>query len=638
MSGICGLLRLDGGPPEGLAAMAALLERRGPEGTHLWQDGPVALGHTLLATTPEALHEVLPFTDPATGCTITADARLDNRAELLDALGLAAAGRVVGDGEVLLRAWLAWGAGCLDRLLGDYAFAVWDPRTRQLFAARDPMGMRQLLYAHLPGRLFAFATEARAVLAAPGVPRRIDEGRIADFLDDHESSDFTSTFFQGVLRLPPAHALSVGPSGLTLRRYWSPLPEPELRLGSDQAYADAFLAVFTEAVRCRLRGAGPVGSMLSGGMDSGSVVAVASRLLAAEGRGPLPTFSAVGPDLQGCVETRAIHAALTQPNLDPHLVNWADLDPWREDLLAHLAGIDEPFDGLMNLPRAVYLAARREGVKVMLDGGAGDVVVSRESHIGWLLRAGRWTAAWKEALGEERFYGGWSRWDALRHAAVIAFAPPAIRRLRLRWKAARQDAGGWVGALPGLARRSDLPARRRIAHDEIRRPRTPWEDRVDGVTSTSIVAGRERYDRVAGALGIEPRDPFLDLRVVRFALRLPMDQLQADGWRKVVLRRAMRGLLPDEVIWRRGKEHLGATFTQQLLFDPARPVLAEGVAPLLGLRAKAGPGPSPSDAAETLHNHLISFINPLDQLYLACWLGDKGRLDEEPGAVVRSWG
>src|SRR5690606_3709640 len=129
-----------------------------------------------------------------------------------------------------------------------------------------------------------------------------------------------------------AHALTVPASGMRSRKYWELHAGPLLRLPSDEAYSEAFLEVFTEAVRCRLRSAGPAGSMLSGGMDSGSVVAIASDLLAAQGRGPLPTFSAVGPDPGSCVETRAIHASLTMTGLAPTLVDHTRLDELAPDL------------------------------------------------------------------------------------------------------------------------------------------------------------------------------------------------------------------------------------------------------------------------------------------------------------------
>ena len=407
MSGICGILSLDGSTPDpaDIQAIAASLERRGPDGTHVWNSGPIALGHTLLATTPEALTEVLPLTDPQSGCTITADVRLDNREELIAALGMGHETRTIGDGELILRAYLHWGEPCPEHLLGDFAFAIWDPRSNQLFCSRDHMGMRQLTYHHGPGQVFVFATEPNAVLAYAGVPKRINEGRIADFLDNLEGIDFTSTFFEGIFRLPPAHSLSVCAKGLSLRCYWELRPEPELKLESDEAYAMAFLEVFTEAVRCRLRSVAPVGSMLSGGMDSGSVVAVASALLAADGQSPLPTFSAVGPDQEKCIETSAIYAAAAMPGLKSYRVNHADLEPYAEDLLSLTKRSDEPFDGHMALPRAVYLAARRAGINVVLDGVAGDIVLASDSHVARLLKRGRLIRAIQEARGERQFWG-----------------------------------------------------------------------------------------------------------------------------------------------------------------------------------------------------------------------------------------
>ena len=407
MSGICGIVALDGAiPAKGqIAAMTAPLERRGPDGTHHWLGGPAALGHTLLATTPEALVEVLPLTDPETGCTITADVRLDNREELIPALGLKGETRVIGDGELILRAYLAWGEACLDRFLGDFAFAIWDPCTALLFCGRDHIGMRQLIYCHIPGRLFAFATEPRAILTHPDVPRRINEGRIADFLEGLEGIDFTSTFFEGIYRLPPAHCLTLDAGGLTIRRYWSLEPGPLLQLDSDQAYAEAFLEVFTKAVSCRLRNAGPAGAMLSGGMDSGSVVAVATRLLAQNGQGPLPTFSAVGPDPATCAETRTIWSAITMPNIDPHLIDHANLEGMAGEMIALTRNLDDPFDGHMTLIRAMYLGAHRAGIKVILDGVGGDSVLNEGSQIARLFRKGRLLEALSEARGLARFYG-----------------------------------------------------------------------------------------------------------------------------------------------------------------------------------------------------------------------------------------
>ena len=565
MSGICGIVALDGSSPTlaQITALTAPLERRGPEGTHHVLCGPVALGHTLLATTPEALIEILPFTDSSTECVITGDVRLDNREELFLTLGLEQCPASLGDGELVLRAYLEWGEGCVDHLLGDFAFAIWDPRSARLFCARDHIGMRQLIYFHQPDRLFAFATEPGAVLAHPAVPRRLNETRVADFLLGLEGADFESTFFSGVLRLPPAHSLTMGRNGLSIRRYWTLKPPPLLELSSEDEYADAFLKVFTEAVRCRLRGAGPVGSMLSGGIDSGSVVAVATSLLAAAGDPALKTISAIGSDPRSCRESSTILEVVKLPHLEPLLISPAILEEHGESILALTEQVNDPFDAHMVMIRTIYQQARESGLSVILDGVYGDVALTSETYQPRLLRRGSWRLAWREAIGEETFFGwGWTRWHSLKASAIRAFAPNWLRWL---WR-----------RLPPHRSIACLNGKFAIKVRAIERIDRCWQmndplgrnfvkDRCRAMSSANPLVGRERYDRVAASCAIECRDPFMDVRVLELSLRLPGDILHRDGWRKMILRRAMRGLLPDAIIWRRGKEHVGWQFTRELV-------------------------------------------------------------------------
>ena len=565
MSGICGIFALDGSVPSAaqIAAMTAPLERRGPEGTHYILRGPVALGHTLLATTPEALTEILPLTDSATGCLITGDIRLDNRDGLIASLGRGVDLAPGGDGELVLRAYLEWGEACVDHLLGDFAFAIWDPRCSRLFCARDHTGMRQLLYHHQPGRLFVFATEAHAVLAHPGLHRTINETRVADFLLGFEGADFESTFFSGVLRLPPAHCLIVDRHSLVVRRYWTLKSGPLLRLGSDEEYAEAFLEVFTEAVRCRMRSAGQLGSMLSGGIDSGSVVAVAARLLAAAKAPALRTFSAIASEPDTCRESRTILEAVKIPHLDPLMIAPDILERTGAEVLKLTQDVEEPFDAHMVMIRTIYHEAREAGISVMLDGVNGDVALTTETLLPRLIRGGSWGRAWREAKGDEAFYeDGWTRWHALKAGILRATVPDWIRWVRRRLPHRRATSG----ISSTFARRINATGR----FDHYWRlngalGRTFRGDRQRAMMAANPVVGRERYDRVAASCAIECRDPFMDIRVLEFSMRLPARLLHRHGWRKLILRNAMRGLLPCEIVWRRGKEHVGWLFTRKLV-------------------------------------------------------------------------
>ena len=540
----------------------------------MWSDGPVGLGHTMLATTPESLHEQPPILNRREDLVITADVRLDNRDELIDSLGLRhrPAGEI-GDNALILSAYEKWGEECPTKLLGDFAFAIWDGRTHSLFCARDPFGVRPFYYHHSPGGFFAFASEPRAILLLPRTPYRIDEGRIADFLITQlEGIDKTSTFFEELYRLPPASTLTVTPRGMRRQRYWRLEPGPELRLSSDEEYAEAFLDLFTQAVRCRLRGAGPVGSMLSGGMDSGSIVAVARALLSEAGLGPLSTFSGVASDDENCIETQTIYAAQTMDGLDPHVVNSGQLDDLLPELEELSWSLDEPFDNHMTLVRVLYLDAYRHGVKVLLDGIDGDTVLSEGSHLARLLRRGRWLTAWREAVGQNRFWGsGYPPGSELFHSARQAFVPEPVRRLRhaLRSRNNQAQVQRNIRASiisPAFAQRIRLGERLQALGSHGApgfAPSLPRE-RARTLDHPYLTVGVERYNRVASAVAVEPRHPFLDRRLVTFSIGLPGEQKLAHGWPKMILRRAMAGRLPEAVRWRRGKEHLGWTFTTAL--------------------------------------------------------------------------
>ena len=298
MSAIVALYHLDGHPVAraDVDRMLAALRHRGRDGSGAWSDGPVGLGHRMLWTTPESLAERLPASDRRSGLVITADARVDNREELAEALGLSDRLVELADSALILAAYERWGDRVVDHVLGDYAFAIWDPRERTLFCARDPLAAKHFYYYHLPGRVFALASEIKALLALPFVPRELNELMVAHHLLP-VYDDKVSTFYRDVLRLPADRVMTVGPRGIETRPSWSPDCARELRLRSDADYEEAFREVFGEAVRCRMRSAYPVGSMLSGGLDSSSVTVVAGQIASAEGARPVKTFSSVWPSI-----------------------------------------------------------------------------------------------------------------------------------------------------------------------------------------------------------------------------------------------------------------------------------------------------------------------------------------------------
>src|SRR5262249_38577734 len=181
----------------------------------------------------------------------------------------------------LLAAIERWDESCLDRLVGDYAFAAWDSARRRLLLARDPVGQRPLHY-HCGNKFFAFASMPKGLHALPEVPYAPDEERIAEFLVLMPETG-TQSFFLGIERVEPGHVVIVSVEGLTTRRHWQPSRQ-RISLRRPEDYSEALRNLLDQAVSCRLRGTGDVGACLSGGLDSGAVVSTAARLLAASGR------------------------------------------------------------------------------------------------------------------------------------------------------------------------------------------------------------------------------------------------------------------------------------------------------------------------------------------------------------------
>jgi len=577
LSGIAGVFNLDGRPVESsdLLKMVSMLERRGPDGSNAWFEGPVGLCQTKLVTTPEASHEHLPHVSAQDGSVIIADARLDNRDELIAVLGLHDREQdMLGDSELILGAYQKWGEACPEKLLGDFAFAIWDSKQNKLFCARDLFGVRPFYYYHDPGRIFVFGSEPRAIMVLKQVPYRINEGRIADFLISQlEGIDKTSTFFEDVFRLPPAHTYILTPDKAQQELYWELEPGPELKLGSDEAYAEAFLDVFTKAVNCRLRGGRMVGSMLSGGMDSGSIVAVARELLAEKGTGPLPVFSAVGPDPETCVETKTIYAALAMDGLDPHIITLGQCDDLLPELVELTWSLDEPFDNLMTIIRALYLAAHKKGIKAVFDGIDGDTVLSEGNHIARLLRNGHWLTAYREAVGQNSFWGGaYPASHELFKGACHAFVPESVWRLRRALISLRSQKKLEENIQQSIICRT-FADRIRLA-ERLQALQMQWSTKLHfypglecarTISQPYVTVGIERYNRVASAISVEPRHPFMDRRLVEFSMALPSSQKLSQGWPKAILRRSMTDRLPDQVLWRKGKEHLGWAFTTNLM-------------------------------------------------------------------------
>ncbi len=561
----------DGRPvdPALLTRMHGTLAHRGGDGSGQWLQGSVGLGHHLRFNTPESRDEQQPFVHALTGVVLVADARIDNRGDLLRELRLQQApASKTTDGHLILAAYLAWGAECPAHLIGAYAFALYDSRSHSFFCARDHMGFKPLYY-HLSGRLFAVSSEIKALLAHSDVPTDLNEGQIRQYLEGHIEGR-TETYYASVNRLPAAHWMRVDVDQVRKERYWSLDPGRTVRYGTQGEYIEAFRDVFDEAVRCRVRSAGPVSSTLSGGLDSSSIVATAQRQLAAEGRPPLHTFSAIFPslppeDLKLIDERDYIDAVLRTGDFVAHRFR-ADLSEPFVDLNKVLHHLDDPLVAYnLYMHWGLFSEASRHGVRVMLDGTDGDTAVGHGlARLSDLALSGQWSVFGSEF---ERTVG---RSNAPQGVWLAQYAYPLLAyfaghgRMISWWKCARE-----------LSRRFDLPMSRLLRSRGIRplvgrlagrsferRPANGRQQQVAGISAARYQWMLELVDKAATAFGLELRYPFFDRRFLEFSVALPLDQKLSNGWPRAILRNAMEGRLPAEVRWRFNKQNLLPNFVR----------------------------------------------------------------------------
>ncbi len=571
MSGIAGVIYMDGRfvSPELLRRMADSLAFCGPDAQEIWIDGQAGLGHAMLRTTPESINERQPLSNVQAGVTITADARIDNRAELIDEFGITGFnGNDVPDSELILKAYEKWGTECVHHLLGDFAFAIWDGRQHQLFCARDHFGVKPLCY-YSNDKVFVFASEVKGILPVNDVPARLNEARIADFLVEVlEGYDKVSTFYENIFKLPPAHILIVNDRGMQVLKYWLPDPHKQIRLGSDEEYLETFREIFTEAVRCRLRSQSPVGVLLSGGIDSATIWGTATRVN--ESQEGLLALSGVSPPDKDCIETRLIGEVLDGNPATASQVRWDEVEPYLPEIDKALFRLDDPNDTMMELQRIMYIQAGRSGVKAVLDGIDADVITSTTIHISDLLRKGKLLTAIREARGLSYFFKYYySPVRLLYRGAKSAFTPFWLRNLIRRFDFSDRSGRAVKNSIiiPDLAERINLNERlkRLDSYRWAQKGFTLADKHALAMNHSNLTVGIERYRRVSAAHAIEARHPFLDKRLAEFCLSLPWDQKIYRGWTKILMRRMMKGVIPESVRWRRGREHLGWQFSNAII-------------------------------------------------------------------------
>lgn len=439
--------------------------------------------------------------------------------------------KTTSDTEVILAAYQQWGQSCVEHFNGMFALAIWDTVAKKIFVARDRFGEKPFHYVYIPDRLFAFGSEMKALWAACAAGREIHEETLALFTHYGQVEIGEQTIYKDILRLPPAHCLTLTADGrLQKRRYWDIDPRVRIESWNDGRYAEQFREHLISSVSLRLRADVPVGSSLSGGLDSTTIVSVINRLLPENA--VQKTFSARFND-PSRDEGKWMDLVTERNRVERHDV-WPTAEQFFEELSKVFWHQEEPFTSASVYAQwNVMRLAKQNGVTVLLDGqGADEMLAGYHSYFNEVT---------DDLLNsfDLRGYLKWRRDCFALHGVV----PGGFRRV-LSHK------------MPEPLKRLLKKGLRSLPEVEPANPVYPREfSKVSrlrkilwwNTTREGLVELLRYADRNSMAHSREVRLPFLDHNLVEFVFKLPERLLFRDGWTKWIVREAFRDLVPPEI-------------------------------------------------------------------------------------------
>jgi asparagine synthase (glutamine-hydrolysing) len=546
MSGIFGLYQFSGAAvdQEDLDRQSARLKHLGRDRIRSWRAGPIGLGQLMMRTVREDIYDSQPLHKER--FSLVADLRLDNREALAEKLAIAGGALAeMADSAVLLAAFEKWGADCVDHLIGDFAFAVWDDAQKTLTLARDHLGQRHVFYHGGEGFL-AFATEIKGLWARPRVPRVLVEDRIAKRLVRFAAleSEPGATMFEGIKAVPGGTVLVVDAAGaITMRRYWEPHAAPEHINRDETYYVDTYRKLLTEAVACRLRRAtAPAGLFMGGGFDTSSICALAGPVAAETGHKFVVVSSVMPEDYRGTIHHARKWVAMCRrhmPNLDVRYVTRDGLDIFTGMEAGFLYG-DGPHGPNRYVRDAVLKEVAAAGGRIVMDGYGGDYTVNPRGYdaLARMLAKGRFATFAREFLAARRHL----RLDAAR----------TFKRHVLPYLLPHSYLSRTIRRAHGLASHGPtMPVARAIAEASAGPPRDWGYLPVPAERMLRVLRYMQDMAAMgtsipAAAHGLEFTQPFHDKRIVEFALAIPESLHFKNGRTRHLARTALADLLPPE--------------------------------------------------------------------------------------------
>ncbi len=532
-----------------LCRMRDVIAHRGPDGDGIFIDGNVGIGHRRLSIVDPA-HGQQPMTCGDGSCVIVYNGEVYNHAEhrpTLEKQGFEFHNH--SDTETILNLYRAHGRDCVEYLRGMFAFAIWDKRKRELFIARDRLGVKPLYYVHTDDGSLYFGSEIKSLLEAGAVRPELNYSVLPDQFANHGTSG-DETLFRGVKRLPPGHTMVWNDGRIYIREFWDVSFEPKSEEITDAEYVEEWRDMFRESVRLRLMSDVPLGMFLSGGIDSSAIAAMMAKLV----DDPIKTFS-VGFHERGSNELGYARMVANAFHTDHHEITLTP-DEFFDVLPQLVWHEDEPIGFIASVPLYFVSRLAQQHVKVVLTGEGSDETLAgygRYQKAITLLAYGERYESLTPTFVREAVRGG------------VATLPGSItRKLNRTFLTRDSDVENLFldnFAVFPKSMQKDLFSAKTKENIIDRNPfslqnelikKTDAVDILDKLlyvdTKTYLHELLMKQDQMSMAASVESRVPFLDHKLVEFSARMPRDLKLREGTTKWVLREAMKGILPPTIL------------------------------------------------------------------------------------------
>ncbi|MBS1774025.1 MAG: hypothetical protein JST82_14295 [Bacteroidetes bacterium] len=499
--------------------------------------------------------------DDVNSLIVVSCARIDNRKELSDLLSVPfKETSLLSPNQLILRCYKAWGKDCVKRLIGDWAFAIYDSGEKELFLARDHYGHSSIYYYH-NNEFLVFSTDIKEVLSNPEVPKVLNENAIVQLSAGFKRD--AQTFYKGIFQLPSAHTLTAKDGNLRIDNYWLPENFKPVRYTNDEDYVNHFLEIYAEAVNCRI-GKQKTGIALSSGFDSGSTAVLAAPTLASENRNlEAFTWKTDLVDKPGLLEGRVIDETPLVKDLVSTMpaTNWHIVYSKEQNIVSTILKNQEIFQQ-PSVPyvhiNEIFEEASKQDIEVMLTGFWGNTTVSYAGDINKHFRDLLFTnpiAYIREVLSwKEHQHISWKGLLVKTlYKPVFKYSRPSPDkkdsvRSYLNSAAIQNALSNYQGFTPELEQK-----RRNLKY--------PYCNLINAFQSCAM----GEVDTLANAYGIDVRTPVMDKRLIDFCLGIPNEQYIRGGHTKWLIRRAMKGKMPDSIVFAKKRGVQGADLVVKMI-------------------------------------------------------------------------